>query len=96
MQYYQSLINLRKNYKCLRRGDYQTILIDDEKYLFAFKRSDSEGEIRVIFNLSDNMQNYNEESVLPKRETWRFIFGEMADTGQIKPKSARVFLKVQD
>jgi len=96
MQYYQSLINLRKNYKCLRRGDYKTILVDDEKYLFAFKRSDSEGEIRVIFNLSDNMQNYNEESVLPKRETWRFIFGEMADTGQIKPKSARVFLKVQD
>lgn len=51
--YYQSLCQLRMNNTILRKGDYKTILIDDNNGLFGFERSLAGNRIWAIFNSSD-------------------------------------------
>ena len=51
--FYREMIAIRKSHLALSLGDYATILVDDEKELFAFRRKYGEEEIWVIFNNSD-------------------------------------------
>ena len=49
-RHYQKWIAIRNAHSALRIGDYQTLIADDEKDLFAFRRSFEEEHIFVVFN----------------------------------------------
>jgi len=51
--FYKSVINLRKNHECLRRGRYKTILTDDKKGIFGFERKYGTETIYIFANLND-------------------------------------------
>lgn len=50
---YQQLIRLRRQSPALRLGDYQTILTDDTRRLFAFARRHEGEEVLVLLNADD-------------------------------------------
>ncbi len=52
LEYYKQIANLRKSSEILQLGDYETILTDDEKNLFAFKREYKGKKIIVVINNS--------------------------------------------
>ena len=52
-QHYRKMINIRNEYKALQIGDYKTLLVDDEKGLFAFRRHYLDETIWVIMNSTD-------------------------------------------
>ncbi len=51
--WYKKLIGLRQHYKSIRLGSYNTIVIDDEKKLYAFSRKLGNEEVIVIVNRGD-------------------------------------------
>lgn len=92
-RYYQSLIELRKKHESLRRGNYKTLVTDDELLLFAFERRSDTESIRAIFNLSDQAQPIPKDELLSPPGEWRFLFGDSISPGEIRPKSVQVYLK---
>jgi len=52
---YRSLIAVRKSSPALRRGDYQTLLADDARRLFAFARRAEGDEVLVALNADELM-----------------------------------------
>jgi cyclomaltodextrinase len=48
--FYQEMIGIRKNNPALNLGDYQSLISDDERELFGFKRIYQDQEIWVVFN----------------------------------------------
>ncbi len=94
-QFYKSVIRLRKENESLRRGKYRTVLIDDDRSLFAFERFTNSETIRVVFNTSDNSQNVQPEKYLfPDPKQWKLIFGVSGAIEKIPAKSARVYKKI--
>lgn len=61
----QTLITLRKQHTVMRRGDFQRILADDRRRLFAFSRSLGQSKILVVMNAS------------PTRRSLRIDIGEL-------------------
>lgn len=101
---YKSVIALRHSNKCLQQGSYKTVLIDDERKLFAFERAnDTSDRIRVVVNLSDRDQQINAvRGFLPPLDPykipngmepmeWELIFGDKGDRDIIPAKTARVY-----
>lgn len=104
LDYYKSLIQMRKNNKCLRRGKFKTVYIDDENYVFAYERSLNQKErIRVVFNTSSRQQEVNAveaylqpldpEKTGERNESreWELIMGDTGDLNVLPPKAARVY-----
>ncbi|MBL7047760.1 MAG: DUF3459 domain-containing protein, partial [Candidatus Marinimicrobia bacterium] len=56
LEYYKSLINLRKQFPALCRGTYQTVFIDDDSGIFAFERYYQDERILAVFNSSKTKQ----------------------------------------
>jgi len=56
--YYKKLIGLRQEFKSLRRGGYQPIIMDEIKNTFGFLRSHEEEYTVVILNNSHVPQEY--------------------------------------
>lgn len=54
LDHYKKVIKIRNENPALRRGNYKTLLTDDEKDLFAFRRVYQNNEIIVIFNNSED------------------------------------------
>ena len=87
LEFYQSLIQLRKDFISLRRGSYQTILADNKTKLFAFERKFEGERVVAVFNAS------MDEQTIPNSifdENWLVIFGGKGDI--LESKSAKVFL----
>ena len=61
LNFYRQLIELRKNSKVLKYGDF-TLLLPEDPQLFAYRRSDGGEEILVCCNFSDR------EAAFPFRE----------------------------
>ncbi|PCI58565.1 MAG: alpha-amylase [Gammaproteobacteria bacterium] len=66
-QHYLQLIHIRNNHLALQRGNYKTLLVDDENDLYGFQRSYQGETIWVLLNnsssertvkLADNGRNY--------------------------------------
>ena len=55
--FYKELIELRKNEKAIRRGNYKTICANAGKFLYAFSRSTEEERIIVILNASESEES---------------------------------------
>lgn len=53
---YRRLNKIRHANPAIQKGDFQTILVDDEKGLFAFSRRFDKNEVIVILNNSDQQQ----------------------------------------
>ncbi len=47
---------MRRDLPSLRRGSFETILIDDERQLYGFRRKLNDEEVLVILNNSDQKQ----------------------------------------
>ena len=56
LDHYRKLIALRNELPALRTGSFETVLIDDEKQLYGFKRVLDGQEIIVVLNNSDAEQ----------------------------------------
>ncbi|MCK4715698.1 MAG: glycoside hydrolase family 13 protein [Candidatus Marinimicrobia bacterium] len=90
-QFYKSIIKLRKENESIRRGKYRTVLIDDDRSLFAFERWTDSEKIRAIFNMSENTQEIQIDELLPSQEKWELIMGDDGKKNILKAKSARVY-----
>lgn len=53
---YMKLIAIRHKYAALRRGDFKTAFVDDEKGIFAFWRTLGEDKVLVVLNNGDDFQ----------------------------------------
>ena len=95
-KYYKSVIALRNEHSCLRRGSYRTIQLNDQDGIFAFERSDGKETIRVYFNLSEKEQSFNFKKLFPQNEKWVIIFSSETFKDSIKPKSELVLLKTSN
>jgi len=93
-QFYKSVIKLRKDHESLRRGEYRTVMIDDDRSLFAFERSTDKEKIRAIFNMSEKMQEVQIDKLLPGREKWEMIWGDDREKNILKAKSGKVFKRI--
>lgn len=63
LQWYQKIISLRKTYRCIREGSYQTILADNESSVFGFIRHYKEnGKEETIYALFHNSPESNKIS----------------------------------
>ncbi|MBK6732120.1 MAG: glycoside hydrolase family 13 protein [Bacteroidetes bacterium] len=47
---YRTLIFIRKTYEALNTGDFESLILDDKKNLYAYKRSNDAQEIIVLLN----------------------------------------------
>ncbi len=57
-EFYRSMITIRKNNPALSYGDYESILVNDEKELFGFKRSYKNQEIWILFNNDEEPHSF--------------------------------------
>jgi len=90
--YYRRLIALRHAYPALRRGTYQTVLLDDDKKLFAFERSYQKQRILAVFNASTKATKIPDRIFGDSRKQWKLIFESENSTG-LNGKSAKFYLR---
>ncbi|MBJ7325779.1 MAG: DUF3459 domain-containing protein [Chthoniobacterales bacterium] len=64
--HYKKLIALRNELPALRTGSFETVLVDDDKQLYGFKRSLDGREILVVLNNSEEKQT----AALPGAGRW--------------------------
>jgi len=63
LNFYKQMISIRNDNEELQIGDYETIITDDSRNIFGFRRSLNNQEILVLINNSDEkhsvtIQNY--------------------------------------
>ncbi len=56
LEWYRTLIKLRKSEACIRNGEYATVLCSKENHLFGFVRYNDNQSVYAIFNNSNNKQ----------------------------------------
>ncbi len=92
--YYRSLIKLRKEYPALRYGSYRTVLVDDQRNLFAFERTYSDEVIRMLFNGSQKTHSIPDSIVNMDSNEWEILlaFNTNDNLDTINSKSAKIFM----
>ncbi len=74
-QHYRLLIQLRQQLPALRLGDYQTLLVDDQRELYGFERRHQQQRVRVLLNNSEQPQ----QITLPKAQAnWQDALSQLA------------------
>lgn len=58
-EYYKKIISIRNNYEALRTGSFETLIINDEKNIYAFTRYDRNNKLIVILNGGEEDQTLN-------------------------------------
>jgi glycosidase len=66
LEHYRRLIALRRELPSLRRGSFDTVLVDDERQLYGFRRQLGDETVVVVLNNSDEKQ----EASLKANGTW--------------------------
>lgn len=98
-EHYRKLIHIRNAHPALQLGDYQTLLADDERDLFAFSRTCQNQQVIVVINNSRSDQltrlaivgegefvdRLDNDRVFTARADWLDI--------EIKAKTGRVLLR---
>ncbi len=54
--YYKELIRIRKEHPALMLGDFQLLVVDDEKSMYAFERNYDKQRVIVVVNNSERIQ----------------------------------------
>jgi cyclomaltodextrinase len=96
--YYKKLVGVRNQNVALRRGDYTSILVDDAKNVYAFKRSAPDNEVIVVINNGDT----NETAILKLSGSWTYRdeLTEMKYQGtgdlrlELGPKSGKILVRM--
>ena len=91
LESYKRMIALRREYKALRTGKFETILTDDQQDVWMYRRVDEDEEILVAINASER----HAEIQLPEGE-WISIYADVDSDAQedgIAPLSGRVWKK---
>jgi len=70
-EHYRQLIALRNELPALRTGSYETLLTDDQRQLFVFRRALGGEQVVVAFNNSDETREFT----MPVGGSWRDRFG---------------------
>ncbi|NUO79516.1 glycoside hydrolase family 13 protein [candidate division KSB1 bacterium] len=55
-EYYRKLIHIRRDHSALQLGDFQTVLVDDDRELYAFSRTYESQKLVVLINNSTQDQ----------------------------------------
>ena len=66
--FYRTVVSIRNSNVALRRGDFSTLVCDDSRNIYAFKRKSGENEVVVVVNNSESKQPV----VLPLSGEWRY------------------------
>ena len=82
LEHYRKLIALRRDLPSLRRGSFETILIDDERQLYGFRRKLNDEEVIVVLNNS----NQKQEAALDVTGSWQ----DRWNGGQLDEASGRL------
>ncbi len=94
LNHYRKMAGLREKYECLRNGDYETLLTDDQNMLYAFKRSTPDQQIVALFNLSSEVQDIVQQELFEGNgESWQIIFPAREKADKIDGKSCILFYK---
>ena len=96
LEHYRKLIALRRDLSSLRRGSFETVLIDDENQLYGFRRKLKNEEVIVILNNS----NQKQEAALEVAGNWldRWNGGQLAATAgrlsvPLAPRGASILVR---
>ena len=79
--WYQKFIGLRQQYKSVRRGNYTTLAVDDEKKTYAFRRKLGKEEVIVIINRSDKPLVFTHAAL--KNKKYKNLFTRQSVAQQI-------------
>lgn len=89
---YKELISIREQFKALRRGDFQSVLVDDDRLLYGFDRTYHDETIRVVFNNSNKSRKVAEDW---EWKNWKLLYGNPAnDKNLIIPAKSVVIWRV--
>jgi len=91
-EFYQRMIHIRKSHPVLADGDYQAILMDDEKNLFAFKRWNSSETIVIIINNSEVSRELPLEQIGISKAMNLLDNSNPESSIQLAPKSSVILL----
>ncbi|HFE52472.1 MAG TPA: DUF3459 domain-containing protein, partial [Bacteroidetes bacterium] len=86
--WYRKLIHLRNEQPVFQLGDYQTVLTDDEKDVFAFSRSLGSAQALVVLNRSEQPQTVD----LPAQ---RRQYRNVLDGEKVKARNGLVRVKLE-
>ncbi|UCD37136.1 MAG: DUF3459 domain-containing protein [Fidelibacterota bacterium] len=91
--FYKKAIAVRREHSALRRGEYETIHVDDDHELFGFRRWNEEEVLIAILNNSDNQQQCQLEGAAEMELL--FAVGDLApisaSTISLEPRSLVLF-----
>ncbi len=91
LQHYKKLIHIRNNQKALQLGDFETMLIDDQKEIYVFKRNYEGEQIVVAINNGDVPYSWAQPAGEPLFDLYQEQ--EVEEAVVIPSKSAKI-LKV--
>lgn len=86
--FYQKLIQIRNNNKCLQTGAYKTLYTDDANRIFAFERSLPDEKMVVILNAS------NHEVAVPMKSIGQAVWYNMLTQKKFRSKRTDTKLEV--
>lgn len=88
LHYYRKLISLRKKYRVLRYGEFESIV--ESKSVYIFKRVDKKFEAYIILNMSAKVQKlkniYNGKLIISNEEKKNY-------DSVLSPYEARIYIK---
>jgi len=70
LNHYKKLVELRRELPALRRGAFETVLIDDARQLYGFRRKLGTEEILVVLNNSNDLQEASVEADGSWEDRW--------------------------
>lgn len=79
--WYKKFIGLRRQYKSVRLGSYNTLVIDDNKKLYAFSRKLGNEEVIIIINRSNKPLSFTDS--LLKGQKYKNLMTKKAAGNQI-------------
>jgi len=94
--HYKKLIGIRNDLPALRTGSFETVLVDDPRQLYGFKRKLDGQEVIVLLNNSDSA---HDAEVAGKGNWEDRLSGDRvaAENGSLKvslpPKGAAIFVR---
>ena len=96
LAHYKKLVALRKELPALRRGTFETVIVEDEHQLYGFRRQLGEEEVLVVLNNSPEAQS----ALIRSDGQWtdRWNGGEISSnegslTIELAPRGASVLVR---
>ncbi len=89
--FYKELIHLRNREDALRTGDYETIICDNDKSLFGFRRMLNGDSIAVLFNMGESTQRITSLKINEILLEFNTCIDSDAQDFELGPMSAMIY-----